>query len=269
MEATYESVLTEISHHSRAGEFFKSLSTEALEDFESLESLSCVPAGTVLFVEEQTPSEIFILFRGQVKLTINSHDGKRFILRIANPGDFLGLTSAFTGESHTRRAETLYPCTIASIRRSDFLEFLRRHPAAYPSVGRALSLDSKMACARLRTIGLASSSRAKFARLLLEWCAEGRQTEEGSIRLHLSLSHGEIAEFIGVTRETVSRNMNKFRHRQLLDLRGSTLTISSRAALEECASPSPRDSRTAHQFRVGEMASVSPVRSCVGVAGAR
>lgn len=242
-----ESVLTEISHHSRAGEFFKSLSTEAFEDCESLESLSCVAAGAILFAEDQAPSEIFILLRCQVKLTINSGDGKRFILRIAKPGDFLGLTSAFTGEPHTRTAETLYPCTIASIQRSDFLEFLRRHPAAYPSVASTLSLDSKMACARLRTIGLGSSSRAKLARLLLEWCADGRQTEQG-IRLHLSLSHGEIAEFIGVTRETVSRNLNKFRRRRLVELCGATLTISNRAALEECASRGSRVPMGADEF---------------------
>ena len=97
METTYESAQVETFQRSRPGEFFKSLSSEALHDFERLESLSCVTAGTALFVEEQVPNDIFILLRGQVKLTINSSDGKRFVLRIANPGEFLGLTSAFTG----------------------------------------------------------------------------------------------------------------------------------------------------------------------------
>ena len=248
MGTTYESAPAEILQRSRPGEFFESLSIEAFRDFEHLESLSFVTAGTALFVEEQTPTDIFILLRGQVKLTINSSDGKRFILRIANPGEFLGLTSAFTGIPYTATAETLYPCTIASVRRSDFLQFLRRYPAAYPGVASDLSLDCNQARSRLRTIGLASSSRAKFARLLLEWCADGRQTKDG-IRLHLALTHGEIAECIGVTRETVTRNLNEFRRRRMVTLHGSFLTISNRPELEKCATWGRGDLMADEQLR--------------------
>ncbi len=240
IETDYGSALEEIPLRSRAGEYFKTLPAEALDDFESIESLSSVTAGTILFMEEQTPSDIFILLKGQVKLTINSSEGKRLILRIAHAGEFLGLTSAFTGHPHTTTAEAIYPCMIAAIRREDFLKFLCRHPAVYPCVARDLSLDCNQARSRLRTIGLASSARAKFARLLLEWCADGRQTEHG-IRLRLSLTHAEIAEFIGVTRETVTRNLIAFKHRQMIAQHGSFLTISNRPELEKCASSGRRD----------------------------
>lgn len=234
METALEYAPEEIPHHSRAGEFLKSLSNEALHDFKGIESLFLVPAGAYLFTEDELPSEIFVLLRGQVKLTISSDEGKRFILRIANPGDFLGLTSVFTGIRHTTTAETLYPCMIATLRRADFLNFLGRHPVAYPSVLRALSLDCNQAHGRLRTIGLTSSARAKFARLLLEWCTEGRQTE-GGICLRLSLTHAEIAEFIGVARETVTRTLAEFKRCHVVNVRGSILTVSDRSALEEYA----------------------------------
>lgn len=232
----------EIPHHSRAGEFLKSLSSQALQDFKSIESLSLVCANSYLFMEDQKPSEIFVLLRGQVKLTISSDEGKRFILRVANPGDFLGLTSAFTGIRHTTTAETLYPCVIAALRRTDFLEFLGRHPVAYPSVLRALSMDCNQAHQRLRTIGLASSARARFARLLLEWCAEGRKTERG-ICFRLTLTHAEIAEFIGVARETVTRTLAEFKQCHIVEMRGSRMTISNRSALEDYAYCGPERRR--------------------------
>lgn len=252
VESVLEWISAEILHHSRAGEFIESLPMEVLQDFESLGSVAFISAGTGLFIEEEAPSDIFVLLRGQVKLTINSGDGRRFILRIAHPGDFLGLTSAFAGNPHATTAEALYPCVIVSVRRSDFLEFLRRHPVAYPSLLRALSLECNQARARLRTIGLASSARAKFARLLLEWCADGRQTERGT-RIRLSLSHREIAEFIGIARETVTRTLNEFKRRHMVDQCGSILMIPNLPALEEYASCGCEESRSKRRLRPNEM----------------
>jgi CRP/FNR family transcriptional regulator len=185
-------------------------------------------------VEGQTPSDILILLEGHVKLFINSSNGKRLILRVARPGEILGLISALSGSPYGLTAEALHLCSIASLRRPDFLGFLSRHPAAGQSVVSELNVDYNRACERLRTIGLASSARAKLARLLLEWCTCGRQTECGT-RFHISLTHEEIGECIGVSRETVTRILSGFKRRQMADLHGSTLTISNRAALEHCA----------------------------------
>ncbi len=219
----------------RKGKFFGSLSNEALSDFESHELLFSRPAAATLFVEGQTAEDILILIEGQVKLFVNSSNGKRLTLRITKPGEILGLTSALAGSPYRMTAETLYQCCIAAVRRLDFLDFLIRHPAARQSVASALSMDYDGACERLRTIGLASTAPAKLALLLLEWSVGGRQTERGT-QIHISLTHSEIGEYIGVSRETVTRTLNKFKRRQMVDLQGSILTIVNLPALESCAS---------------------------------
>lgn len=218
----------------RAGEFFNPLSPEALSDFKALEFPSSYPGNAVLFLEKQTPSSILVLLEGLVKLSIHSSDGKRLILRIAKPGEFLGLTSAFSGSSYEITAETLFPCRIASLRRQDFMGFLRRHPAAYQGVAHELSLDYNRACERLRAVGLPCSAQAKLARLLLEWSAGDQQTGCGT-RLKLPLTHEEIGECIGSSRETVTRALNDFKQRQLVELHGATLKIPNREALEHYA----------------------------------
>lgn len=229
-----QAVRQKFSSVTRKGEFFRSLSAEALSDFESRELLLSCPASTTLFVEGQTARDIVILMEGRVKLSINSSNGKRLVLRIARPGEILGISSALAGNPYRTTAESLYQCCVSALPRSDFLDFLVRQPAARQSIASALSLDYDLACERLRTIGLASTAAAKLALLLLEWSVGGRQTERG-IRIHLSLTHGEIGEYIGVSRETVTRILNKFKRRRIVDLQGAILTIINQPALETCA----------------------------------
>lgn len=228
------SLMTATSHFSWPGEFFDSLPRKALKEFESIASVASCPSDTELFAEHGKPSHIFISCDGQVKLFTRSSDSRRLILSIAEPGELLGLSAAITGRSYQMTAETLYSCTIASIQRSDFLDLLNRYPAAYQAVARELSLQQEQACARLRTIGLTHCTAAKIGQLLLEWCATGRQTDHGA-SIHFALTHGEIAECIGTSRETVTRVLSDFRRRRIVDVRGAILTIMDRSALESCS----------------------------------
>jgi CRP/FNR family cyclic AMP-dependent transcriptional regulator len=210
------------------------LPPEALSDFESLEYPAQHSGNTILFLAGETSTRVLVLLEGKVKLSINSNDGGRLILRIAQKGEILALNSALSGCPYAITAETLHPCTIAALQRQDFLSFLLRHPIAYQGAARELSLDYTRACERLHTIGVQSSAQIKLARLLLEWCADGQQTGCGT-QIQLSLSHREIGECIGCARETVTRTMNHFKHQHLLDHRGATLVIPNRLALESYA----------------------------------
>ena len=215
----------------RAKAFSERLSPADLIEFESLKTTSNCPAETTLFVEQQVPDTIIFLLAGQVKLSMNSSAGRRVILGIAFPGESLGLASVISGSRYEITAETVSPCTIASVERKGYLQFLNRHPSVYGNVARELCLEYVRACEKVRRLGLAVTASAKLVRFLLDQCAEGQDTEPGA-RLFCSLTHGEIGECIGVTRETVTRLFTDFKSRELLESRGSTLIISDRKALE-------------------------------------
>jgi CRP/FNR family transcriptional regulator len=72
----------------------------------------------------------------------------------------------------------------------------------------------------------------KMARLLLEWSEEGETTKDG-IRIKIALTHEEIAQLVGTSRETVTRVLGDFRKQQIAQLRGSTLLIRNKTALEK------------------------------------
>ena len=214
--------------------FFCQLAPSALKDLDTIKFTSAYQQNAVLFMEKEAPRGIFVLCDGQVKLSVSSSEGKTLILRIAKPGEVLGLMSVLSGTPYEVTAEVLRPCQVAFVRRENFLRFLAQHPEAYQAVVGQLGSQYHTACEQIRTLGLSSSVTERLAKLLLDWSVGAAETKTG-VRTKLPLTHEEIAEFIGTTRESVTRTLSEFKSRQLVILQGSTLTIPDRAALQTCA----------------------------------
>src|SRR5665213_1540414 len=214
--------------------FFCELAPPSVKDFDAIKSTATYPKGALLFVEKQETRGVYALCEGEVKLSISSPEGKILIMRIARAGELLGLMATIAGQPYEVTAETIHPCQVAFVHREDFLRFIAAHPEASQNVVRQMSAQYRGACEQLRTVGLSASAHEKLARLLLAWTEGMQQTKEGT-RLKLPLTHEEIAEFIGTTRETVTRTLSDFKVRHLVAIQGSTLMIPSRAALESFA----------------------------------
>ncbi len=219
----------------RKGEFFNLLSPAAQADLEALIFPSTYPAHSVLFSETQPATGIVIVLEGEVRLSINSQDGRRLSFRIARAGEVLGLFSTVSGKEYEMTAETLYPAKIAHVTRQAFLQFLNRHPEVYQTVAREMIRTFNAACEQLRMVGLSTSAPERLARLLLGWSEKSENIASGAARCRLSLTHEEIGEFIGASRETVTRTLSVFKHRRLVSQHGCTITIPNRNALESYA----------------------------------
>jgi CRP/FNR family transcriptional regulator len=126
----------------------------------------------------------------------------------------------------------LQPCQLDFIRRDDFLRFLQNHVDACLNAAEHLSKNCQSAYEMIRSLGLSNSVSEKMARLLLEWSSDGEVTKEG-IRIKVSLTHEEMAQLVGTSRETVTRVLSEFRQKKLAQLRGSTLLILNKPALEQ------------------------------------
>jgi CRP/FNR family transcriptional regulator len=220
----------------RADKIFCNLPTQTVQALEAIKYTTAYPKGAVLFVEGQAPRGVFILCRGRVKLSICSSDGKTLILKIAEAGEVLGLSASVSGKPYELTAETLDPCQVNFVKREDFLRFLREHNDVCLRVAEQLSEKYNTACHEIRSLGLSHSAAEKLAKLLLEWSVKNGGARQPD-RLKLTLTHEEIAQMIGTSRETVTRLFADFKKRQLIQLKGSTLVIRNRAALEGLVSP--------------------------------
>ena len=216
----------------RGNGFFCQLSPAELKEFDAVKLIFAYPSDTSLFVEQQRSRGIYLLCEGQVKLSFTSYGGKTLVLRIAKPGEVLGLLSALSGSPYEVTAETLRPCQVAFVSSNDFQQLLRKHPVFFQRVAIHLAWQYKAACEQLYAVGLGASVFERVAKFLLNWSVEGGAPRNGTWFM-LPLTHEEIAEHTGITRESVTRALSEFRSRGLIETHGSTVMIADRAALQE------------------------------------
>lgn len=219
----------------REERLFCNLPEPSVRALSAITSSASYPKGATLFVEGQPARGVFVLCSGRVKLSTSSADGKTLILRISEPGEVLGLPATVTGTCYELTADVIEPAQANFISRNEFLNFLRENGEAALRVAQQLGETYHAAVSEMRTIGLSHSAGEKLARFLLEWAANYPE-EKGQIRIKLTLTHEEIAQMIGSSRETVTRLLADFRKKQLLQVMGSTLIIKNKAALESIIS---------------------------------
>jgi CRP/FNR family transcriptional regulator, cyclic AMP receptor protein len=227
-------ICSEIGLHNRC--FLCDLSGDPLRDFDAMSLTGFYPRGAKLFVEGQRPKGVFILCGGRAKLSISSSNG-RSLMRVAEQGEILGLSATLSGSPYENSAEMLESGQVIFIRRDHFLHFVNNWPEASLRVARHLSHAYMDVHEQMRALVLSDSAAEKMARLLLSWLKKtGSHTERG-VHLKISLTQGEIAQMIGVSRETVTRLLGELRDKGIIQLKGSNLLIKNKAALEEMVNP--------------------------------
>lgn len=220
----------------RADRLFCDMPPATLQNFEGIKFSTAYPQGAVLFVEGQMPRGIFVICKGSVKLSINSPGGRTMIVKLAEPGEVLGLSATISGKPYEVTAETIDPCQINFVKRDDFLRFLKEDVDACFKVAEQLGEKYHNACKEVRSLGLSHSAAEKLASLLLEWSSKNGAAGKPEGRLTLRLTHEEIAQMIGTSRETVTRLFADLKKRQILQSKGSTLVIRNSGALRDIAS---------------------------------
>jgi CRP/FNR family transcriptional regulator len=208
------------------------LSAEALRKLESIMSIVDYNAGSILFLEQEQLNRVFVVLSGDVRLSLQGIGGKSLTIRIARRGALLGMHSALFGSLSEWSAEILYPSKIALITRSDFLRFAQMYPEVYRLATVELMTTLRHTCASLHIVGLSSCVRKRLAHQLLVWGEQCNKTGDQT-EFRMALTHAQIAEFIGVTRETVSRGLTAFKQLGLVEIQGSMLKIPSMTALRK------------------------------------
>jgi CRP/FNR family transcriptional regulator len=189
------------------------------------------PTGAVLFAEGQSPRGVFIVRRGRVKLSVCGSDGRTLILRIADVGCPLGVAAVVSGRQYEATAETQEPSEISFLRQSDLLRLMRQHGEFALWVTQNISADYASTCREIRDLILSDSASEKLARLLVTWLDQNTKSKNPT-QMKLALTHEEIGQMIGSSRETVSRLFAGFKKQRIIQQTGSTLVIPSRVALE-------------------------------------
>jgi CRP-like cAMP-binding protein len=208
------------------------LPSEALREFESVISIVDYRAGSILFLEQELLNQVFVVLAGEARLSLQDVRGRRLTLQVAKRGAVLGINSALFGDLSEWSADVLYRSKIAVIARADFLRIAQQYPEVYRLATNELTTTLRQACSTLRIVGLSACIRKRLASQLLVWGEQGNKTGDQT-QFCMSLSHSQIAEYIGAVRETVTRALISFRECGLVEIRGCMMKIPSTTALRK------------------------------------
>jgi CRP/FNR family transcriptional regulator len=192
------------------------------------------PKGTTLFSEGQPSRGVFPLYSGRVKLFTSSVDGKSLILRFADPGEILGLAGTLSGRPYEAWAEAIQSAQTGFVDRRYLVHLMRNHCELAVQVAMQLGDAYCSAIAGLRVMGHSRSASQKLAAFLLNWFESNRPVHDHA-DAQFALTHEEIGQVIGTTRETVTRLQSEFKKNGLIQWSGRNLALSDRAALESSA----------------------------------
>ena len=212
--------------------FFCSLERTALQAFDQVSMATVYPSGSILYVEGQQSRGVFMLCRGRAKMSIAARDGKTLITRVALAGEILGVSCALSESAYQSTVETIEPSQVKFVKRDEFIRFMKQHAEACYRVAEQLTREVHESNDHIRSLGLSHSASEKLAHLILSWCDEsGRKSEDG-MRVKVLITHNEISQLIGTSRETVTRILGELKEKGIISIKGSTMTVHNKPALE-------------------------------------
>jgi CRP-like cAMP-binding protein len=210
---------------------FGALEPAQLEQLVSYARTRRVPAGTTLFSKGDPGTELFAVSAGTVKISVPAPDGREAMFNLLHPGEIFGEIALLDGRPRTADAMAMTDCELTVIERRDFLAFVLGEPNV------ALQLISLL-CERLR-IASAHHEEVVFldlptrlARILLQLAD---QNEAGAEEPKLKITQLEISQMLGLTRESVNKQLRAWAKRGLIALERGGIVVYRLAALAAIA----------------------------------
>ncbi|PIX95650.1 MAG: hypothetical protein CO126_00605 [Hydrogenophilales bacterium CG_4_9_14_3_um_filter_63_34] len=213
----------------------KSVLFAALSDADAWELIrlahqETAPAKQALFQEGQAGDSLHIVLEGRVKVSLLSEEGKEAILSILGVGEVFGEMSLFDSEPRSATVSTMEPCRFLVLRRQVFLPFLEKR---VPVMLELIAEMSRRLRATNTLVGNLSflNLSARLARILLNLIQQyGKVTPQGIV-IGLKLSQEELGHLVGVSRESVNRQLRLWVDAKFIEYGHGTLIVLNSDAL--------------------------------------
>ncbi|GIP23207.1 Crp/Fnr family transcriptional regulator [Paenibacillus sp. J22TS3] len=181
--------------------------------------------GQPLILEGEPSDTLHIIQRGHVKLSKMTPEGKEQILHVLTNGDFFGELSIFNSDELSNfNAYALNDTNICMLTRSDMEQLMTENPEI--SVRILKSVTKRLAHTENLAQSLATKDpEIRIAYMIMELSDKYGKLRSGDIHIDLPLSREGIANYVGVTRETISRKFSKFEQLGLIKLVGNKKMI--------------------------------------------
>jgi len=213
---------------------FSSLIHEEIEILAALLRRRSIKKGDILFQKGDEGTALYAILRGCIKIIVTTPVGDKITVAILNDGDFFGEMALLDGMPRSADAVALEETQLAVLDRDDFLTFLSQHEHAVRAILRTLSIRLRKTDDLLSEICFLSLS-ARLAKRLLE-LAKGESADgEDVSMLTMRMTQKELANLLGVSRESVNKELKTLRDKGIVSTARSRIVILDQERLKKRA----------------------------------
>lgn len=198
-------------------QLFEQLTADDLQRIEISSKARTFPRGTPIYLPLDGTNAVFLVASGRVKICHLTPDGKQSILAFIEPGELFGELALFDGGPRDEYAEALEKSTIVQISGEVMQQTMESHPGVTLGVTKLIGMRRRRIERRLKNL-LFLSNRDRLTHLLLELAEQYGKPESGGLKLRIQLSHQDLANVIGSTRETVTVVLGEMQSEGLLSI---------------------------------------------------
>jgi CRP/FNR family transcriptional regulator len=168
-----------------------------------------IKKGEIILREEDTNKFMYIILKGRVKVIQTTEDGKEIVLSIHGAGDTFGEVSLIDGKTTQARVMAVSDSLISIMSKEDFYILFRSHPKVLDNLLKLLCSRFRESVDCIKMLNL-NNANQRMQMLFIKLMHEYGENQEEGVMLKIKLTHNDIANMSGLTRETVTRIMNRW-----------------------------------------------------------
>ncbi len=188
------------------------------------------PAKHIVFQSGEAGDHLLVLLDGRVKVSLASAEGKEAILSILEPGDVMGEMALLDGEARSATLTTMDACSFLVLWRRDFLPFLEKNPHVALKLLAGLSRRLRATNDLVGNLSFLNLP-ARLARILINLGQQYGKLTDAGIAIGIKLSQEELGNLVGVSRESVNRQIRLWVDADVLDYIHGTIILKNSDAL--------------------------------------
>ncbi len=202
---------------------FSGLDEKELKELEKVAVSKSFPKNTILFSEGDQSDAFYVVREGKVNVGINDEEGREVILSILGPGEYFGEMAIMDGEPRSAFVMTKEPSQLLIIAKKDFQQILLSNPETLFNIVKGLLKRLREANKKIESLAL-MNVYGRVARLLTQMSI----TKDGKTCIEERLTHQEIANMVGASREMVSRVLKDLSNEGYISIHRKQITIQSK-----------------------------------------
>ncbi|WP_052339784.1 Crp/Fnr family transcriptional regulator [Gorillibacterium massiliense] len=191
-----------------------------------------VTANSHLYWEGDVADKLYYLKSGRVKITKSTDEGKELILYMHQSGDMLGQIDPFQNSRHVFSATALEDCTIGVLLQSDLEILVWQHGELAIDFMKWMGMTHRITQAKFRDMVMYGKPGALCSTLMRLSHTYGKKLENGDLLITKKLTHSELSDMIGATRESVNRMLNDLRKKEAVDYDNGYIVIKDEVYLQ-------------------------------------